>query len=30
MENLFNGLKEDNEKMAMELRKVSDENFELK
>ena len=30
MENLFNGLKEDNEKMAIELKRISDENFELR
>lgn len=29
MENLFNGLKEDNEKLASELKRMSDENFEL-
>ena len=29
IEALFNGLKEDNEKMANELKRISDENFEL-
>jgi hypothetical protein len=29
MENLFNGLKEDNEKLAAELKRISDENYEL-
>jgi hypothetical protein len=29
IESLFNGLKEDNEKLALELKRISDENFEL-
>lgn len=29
IEDLFNGLKEDNEKLALELKRLSDENFEL-
>jgi hypothetical protein len=29
MEILFHGLKEDNEKLAFEIKRLSEENFEL-